>query len=137
MSHRWNLSDLPAETRARIVDSPYQPISPNGPKAHKYGAREVWIDNIRFGSKLEAGHYEQLKLLKSAGVIRAFTRQVPFWLDGGVKHVVDWLVIQDGKPPLFAESKGSDLPMGRLKRKQVKAKHDIDIVLWKTKQVTL
>lgn len=134
---RWKLEDLPADTRARIVGSMHQPISPNGPKAHKYGAREVWVDNIRFGSKLEAGHYEQLKLLKAAGEIRTFLRQVPFSLPGGTRHVVDWMIIRDGQPALFAESKGSDLPMGRLKRKQVKDIHGIDILLWKSKAVTL
>lgn len=134
---RWKESDLPASVRERIVGSVHQPISANGPKAHKYGAKEVWVDNIRFGSKLEAEHYSQLKLLKQAGEIRTFLRQVSIHLPGGIRHVVDWMVLRDGKPPLWAESKGCDLPMGRLKRKQVKDVHGIDIVLWKTKQVVL
>lgn len=134
---RWKESELPAHIRAQIVGSPKQPISPKGPAAHKYGAKEVWVDNIRFGSQLEAEHYRQLKLLKQAGEIRTFLRQIPLMLPGGIKHVVDWMVIRDGKPALFCESKGADLPMGRLKRKQVKDVHGIDIILWKTKQVTL
>lgn len=134
---RWKESDLPVSVRERIVGSVHQPISSRGPKAHKYGAREVWVDGIHFGSGLEAGHYEQLKLLKQAGGIRYFIRQVRFELGGGVRHFVDWMVVLPNREPLFAESKGSDLPMGRAKRKLVKGRYGIDIVLWKSKQVIL
>lgn len=127
--------DLPPAMREQVAASWRRPYSPNG--QHKYGAMEVWVDNIRFGSRLEAGHYGQLKLLKSAGEIRTFLRQVPIHLPGGVKHIVDWLVIRDGVPPLFAESKGYDLPLGRLKRKQVRDIHGIEIVLWRKTDIEL
>ena len=128
---RWNESDLPAHIRAQIVESPKQPISPKGPAAHKYGAKEVWVDNIRFSSKLEAAHYQELKLLKAAGVIRYFTRQLRFDLPGGIRHFADWLVVLPNREPLVAESKGSDVPMGRAKRKQVLALYGVEITLWR------
>lgn len=133
MSHRWKPEDLTADQRARIATPFNVPFSSNAPREHKYKAREVWVDNIRFGSTLEAEHYKQLKLMKAAGVIRYFLRQVPFYLPGGVRAVVDWMVVRDGVP-LFADSKGYDIPLGRLKRKQVKELFGIDILLWtKTK----
>lgn len=126
---RWKESELPAHVRAQIADSPRQPISPKGPAAHKYGAKEVWVDNIRFDSKLEAEHYKKLKLLKAAGEIRYFLRQLVFHLPGGARHRVDWMVVRDGAP-LYLESKGCDLPQGRMKRRQVKELYGIEIQLW-------
>lgn len=38
-------------------------------KPHKYGAKRVKLDGITFGSELEAGRYQQLKLLERAGAI--------------------------------------------------------------------
>jgi hypothetical protein len=125
---RWKQSDLPPSVRARIVESAHQPISSKGPAAHKYGAKEVWVDNIRFSSKLEAEHYKILKLLKASGEIRYFLRQVKFHLPG-TTHLVDWMVVTDG-PPAFLDSKGYDLPMGRLKRKQVLELYGVQIHVW-------
>lgn len=129
---RWKESHLPAHIWAQVA------VSRESPKAaHKYGAKEVWVDSIRFGSRLEAEHYQQLKLLKAASLIRYFTRQVRFDLGGGVRHFVDWMVVCHSCEPLFADSKGVDTAMGRAKRKLVKDRYGIDIVLWKTKQVAL
>lgn len=130
---RWRPEDLTPEQRSRIANPWNAPITAASAKAHKYKAKAFWVDNIRFGSTLEAEHYQQLKLLKAAGVIRYFLRQVVFHLPGGTKHVVDWMVVMDGREPLFRESKGYDVPMGRLKRRQVKELFGIDILVW-TKQ---
>lgn len=125
---RLRLQDLPEHMRAQIA-----PMA----KPHKYKARETLVDNIRFKSALEAEHYKQLKLAKAAGIIRTFIRQVSLHLPGGTRHIVDWMILRDGLPPLFAESKGMDLAMGRLKRKQVAEIHGINIVLWKAKKISL
>jgi hypothetical protein len=126
---RWKAEDLTPEMRARIVGSPHQPVSPKGPAAHKYCAKEVWVDNIRFSSKLEAQHYKLLKLLKTSGEIRYFLRQVKFHLPG-TTHLVDWMVVLESCEPVYLDSKGYDLPMGRLKRKQVLELYGVQIHVW-------
>lgn len=130
MVYRWKDEDLTPEMRSRIVGSLHQPISAKGPSAHKYGAKECWADNQRFDSKLEMACYERLKLLKTAGVIRYFTRRPVFQLPGGIKHVVDFMVVVAGKEPLFGDAKGVDHPTGKLKRKQVADLYGVAIELW-------
>lgn len=130
MSRRWQPEDLTLEMRARIVDSPHQPVSPKGP-VHKFGARECFADNQRFDSKLEMDCYHRLKILRAAGAIRYFTRRPVFQLPGGVKHVVDFMVVIAGREPIFGDAKGYDYPTGKLKRKQVADLYGVDIQLWK------
>jgi len=62
--------------------------------------------------------------MKECGVVRYIIRQVPFDLPGGAKHLVDFMVVNE-KGNIFFESKGRDLPMGKLKRKQVEELYDI------------
>jgi hypothetical protein len=51
-------------------------------KAHKYKAKPVTIDGIRFPSKKEAARWFQLVLLQRAGEISGLARQVPILLHG-------------------------------------------------------
>lgn len=136
---RWRAEDIPADVRSRIADDVWhRGVSRKAPEHRsKYRNKIIYIDGLRFHSKLEAQHYEQLKLAKAGGLIRAFLRQVPFHLPGGVKHFVDWMVLYEGREPVFAESKGSDLPMGRLKRKQVQELYGVKIVMWGLPEITL
>lgn len=53
-------------------------------RVHKYGARSVWVDGIRFDSKREANRYGELKLLKAAGDVRLILRQVSFQISPGI-----------------------------------------------------
>jgi len=59
----------------------------------KYRAIPTEVDGIRFASKAEANRYCELKLLKHAGEIKAFTLQPSFRLPGGVIYRADFLVI--------------------------------------------
>lgn len=61
-------------------------------KRPKYAAQPVVLDGIRFDSRLECARYVQLMQLRAAGQVDWFTRQVPFYLPGGGKIVVDFLV---------------------------------------------
>ncbi len=124
---RWTAADL-ARANANIADGIASPLR------SKFRAEPTHKDGIRFASKLEARHYEILKLLKAAGEIRYFLRQVVFHLPGEVRHIVDWMVVVDS-PPIFLDSKGSDLPMGRLKRKQVRELYGVEIHLWTESEV--
>lgn len=127
---RWNPEDLTPEIRSRIAGNSWnRSFSEKAPNP-KYKNRAAYVDGFKFDSQLEARHYEQLKLLRAAGEITLFLRQIPFFLPGGVRHLVDWMVVPKEGSPLFADSKGHDLPLGRLKRKQVKDLYGVDIQLW-------
>lgn len=72
-------------------------------------------------------YYQQLKLRVKVGEVRFFLRQVPFYLPGSVRHVIDFIEFWTDGTVHFVEVKGHDLPMGRLKRKQVEAIYPITI----------
>jgi hypothetical protein len=89
---------------------------------------------MRFASKLEAKYYERLKLRIAAGEVLWFTRQVPFWLEGGVKYVCDFLVVLKDPPPgsngvLVIDTKGRDTQASINKRKQLRARCGVDVLV--------
>jgi hypothetical protein len=104
-------------------------------------------DGILFDSQLEMRRYKELKLLKAAGDILYFLRQVPFHLPGGIVARVDFMVTyrQRGGPPdlsfnVFEDCKAA--PNGRSKgrfndhdrvgvnkRKQIKALYGVSVKL--------
>ena len=85
---------------------------------HKFGAIRCEHDGIKFPSRLERSIYVYLKEQKELGNIVMFLRQINFDLPGPSKHSVDFLVFTKDNA-FFLEAKGKDLPMGKLKRKQV------------------
>lgn len=100
-------------------------------KPRKYRNEPIEIDGMRFDSKKEGNYYCQLKLLRMAGEVEWFTRQVPFWLPGNIKLVVDFLVrFSDGRVELH-DSKSKITAANRVyinKKKQLKALYGLDIV---------
>jgi hypothetical protein len=124
-------SDLPEHIRAlnSTALNWKLPATANGHK-HKYGAKETWVDNIRFPSKLEARCYEELKLRQAAGEVRWFVMQVPFHLGGGVKHKVDFLAVLSSGGVELIEAKGQDLGDGKARRRQVEARYGVKIRIW-------
>ena len=94
---------------------------------HKYHAKPQKIDDINFSSKKEALFYGNLKLLQQSGEIIFFLRQIGFDLPGKVRHFVDFQIFWADGNVEFVEVKGRDLPMGKLKRKQVEALYPIKI----------
>ena len=102
-------------------------------KKHKYGAvRCESKDGIKFPSKLERMYYDRLIEAQKKGDIDFFLRQVPFFLPGNIKYLVDFVVFyvwhgSDGTDVEFVDVKGKMLPMAILKIKQVEALYPIKI----------
>jgi hypothetical protein len=98
----------------------------------KYNAIRTEIDGIKFASKKEAKVYGLLKILKAGGSVRDFRCQPRFALhSNGVKvcsYVADFEVLFPcGKIEIW-DAKGMKLPIYNLKKKMMKAEHNIDIV---------
>ena len=98
---------------------------------HKFRAKAVQDDGHHFPSKLEHRHYQKLLLLKKAGEVIFFLRQVPFHLPGGTKYVVDFQVFWSDGRISFIDSKGVETGMFKMKKKMVEALYPVEIELWK------
>ncbi len=96
---------------------------------HKYSAKRTELDGIKFASKKEARRYEELKLLQISGDVVFFLRQVPLFLPGGIKHVIDYLIFWSSGTVTFEDVKGYDTPQGKMKRTMVEAIYPIKIEL--------
>lgn len=86
---------------------------------HKYNAKQVEYDGIKFGSKKEGNYYLQLKLRQKAGDIIFFLRQVPFDLPGNTKYYVDFQEFRNDGTIHFIDVKGRETDMFKMKKKQV------------------
>jgi hypothetical protein len=58
----------------------------------KYGNRITYLNGERFDSKAEAAYNQRLLLLKAAGEIAAFRRQVKIPLGAGIAYVADFVI---------------------------------------------
>lgn len=98
---------------------------------HKFNAKPTTIDGIRFPSKKEAAYYQKLKDRQEKGEISRFHRQILFDLPGGIRHYVDFMVIQENFTGAsyieYIEVKGRDTPLGKMKRKQCEEIYGIEI----------
>jgi len=99
-------------------------------RRHKYNARPVEVDGIRFDSKLEAKRYQELQILVAAGEIHGLQLQPRFELQEsfrdahGKKHrainyVADFQYVENATDELVVEEvkgfKGN--PVWRIKHK--------------------
>lgn len=95
---------------------------------HKYNAKPVTIDNIRFASGGEGKRYAELKLLERAGEISELRLQPSFDLRGAdgellrycksnriVRYVADFMYTEQGVT-YIEDYKGFDTPASKLKR---------------------
>lgn len=94
---------------------------------HKFKAKPVTDDGIRFASKKEHKRYTELKLLQKYGEVVFFLRQVPFYLPAGVKYLCDYQVFWNNGNVTFEDVKGMKTPMYILKKKQVEQLYPITI----------
>lgn len=94
---------------------------------HKFGAKRCETDGIKFPSKLEAKYYGLLKIRQQAGDVVFFLRQVPFFLPGGIKYIVDFQVFLADGTVEFVDTKGKDTPLSLSKRTIVEALYPIKI----------
>lgn len=105
-------------------------------KGNKFGAMKTTVDGIVFHSKREAEYYGQLKMMKRAGKISSFERQISFPLyamwggntpDESRKignHIVDFVVvdIMSGQKEVH-EVKGMETDVWKLKKKIFEANY--------------
>lgn len=86
---------------------------------HKYNAVKSNHDGITFDSKLEGSYYLYLKQLKAVGEVVQFLRQVPFYLPGPTRYVVDFQVFWKDGSVEFVDVKGMETPAFKKSKKQV------------------
>lgn len=126
---------------ATITAKEYQRLVPPK-KRHKYGARSVVIDGVRFPSKREGGRWLALKLRQVLGEIRDLERQVSYQLapavriDGekrarpALRFTVDFKYVEVGTGKTIVEdAKGYADTAFRMRQHLMKSVHNIDVVL--------
>lgn len=128
---------LPSPSAPEPAQSPPKGRSGRGGgKLAKYGNRKTEVDGILFDSKLEADRYSVLKLMERAGIISDLEAKTPacvFRLEvNGIavgKYVADFVYMtQEGEQIVEdTKSKATMTPVYRLKKKLMKAIHNIDI----------
>lgn len=109
-------------------------VGTSAPRAHKFGAIRTEADNIKFDSKAEADHYEDLKLLLKAGQITNLRMHTLWPLHvNGVKigHYesdFDYIDMEGGIGALkVIDVKGVRTAFYRWKRKHFEAEYGIHI----------
>ncbi len=85
-------------------------------RRNKYHAVKTEYGGVTYDSRLEARFAALLDQYQRAGMIRSWTRQVPFRMPDGSVHRVDFMVFYEDRTFTLIEIKGRDLPQGRLKR---------------------
>jgi hypothetical protein len=130
---RRALKKLGVETQGltlkqRSYDTTTSPATPAPAKPSKYrNKRTQCNDGSWHQSKKEAQYCTNLQLRQKAGDIKFFLQQVPFRLPGGVKYLLDFLVVYPGGRIEYLDIKGYKTPMYLLKKKQVEAIYGIEI----------
>lgn len=94
---------------------------------HKFKAKASEADGIKFPSKLEKDCYLAFKMLKKAGVVLFFLRQVPIHMPGGSKLVIDFQVFWADGRVTFEDAKGVETPVFKLKKREVEALYPFEI----------
>lgn len=82
---------------------------------------------MKFQSGKEADYYDQLCLMRGAGEIIFFLRQVPFHLPGNVTYRVDFQEFHKNGTIHFVDVKGMETPEFKMKKKMVEALYPITI----------
>ena len=106
-------------------------------RRNKYNAIPTVIDGIRFASKAEANYCAQLKILQRAGEIKYFLMQVPFYLPGGIKYVVDFVVFHNDGTVDYVDVKGVETKEFKLKKKLVEEFYPVKIMVVKKGKFTV
>lgn len=90
-------------------------------------------DGIKFHSKKEARIFRELQARQHNGELKFFLLQVPFILPGKTdsgrrfKHYLDFMAVRTDGQIEYIEVKGRDLPVGKMKRRQVEEIYGINI----------
>jgi len=121
-----NINNYSDEVRERILKISSLKVSNSRPVS-KYRAERTFVNGIPYHSKREAAFAVKLNILRTVGKIKFYLRQVGFDLPGNVRHFVDFLVFYSDGTYKFIEVKGRDLPLGKMKRKQVESLYNLKI----------
>ncbi|MDL2276355.1 DUF1064 domain-containing protein [Breznakia sp. OttesenSCG-928-G09] len=104
----------------------------------KYRAKKTVVDGITFDSKAEARHYQELKLLERAGLIKELELQPKYELQPSFKkngktvrainYVADfrYFDVRENKT-IVVDVKGMKTPVYELKKKMVEYRYGVDI----------
>jgi hypothetical protein len=92
--------------------------SPAKPSKYR-NTRTQASDGSWHQSKKQAAYCDTLILLQKAGDVKFFLQQVPFRLPGGVKYLLDFLVVYPGGRIEYVDVKGYKTETYKLKKKQV------------------
>jgi hypothetical protein len=108
---------------------------------NKYNNKITYIDNIKFHSKLEASHYQQLKKLQKQGQIKELELQPSYKIIINnikiCKVILDFKFYDNEKDKYrYVDSKGVYTAISRLKHKLLQASHDIKVEIWKGQYIT-
>lgn len=99
---------------------------------NKYHATRTQVGDLSFASKAEAKRYCELKMLQSAKLVANLKTQVRYPLIvNGVNiaaYVADFVYNDTTGREVVEDKKGMRTPMYRIKRKLMKACHNIDIL---------
>ena len=99
-------------------------------RKHKYNAKPVYVDGVRFDSKAELRRWRTLQLLERAGHISKLQRQVAYPLCvKGVKlgtYRADHVYVEHGEV-VVEDVKGFKTPLYRWKKKHMAAQYNIEI----------
>lgn len=94
---------------------------------HKFNSKPVSYDGTCFHSKLEFDYFLYLELLKKAGEVVFFLRQVPLHLPGGTKYMCDFVVFFKNGDIKFIDVKGVETDSFKIKKREVEAIYPIII----------
>ena len=96
-------------------------------RRHKYNAKTVIVDGIKFPSMAEAEFYKLLKQQMKRGDISHFHRQVIFDLNG-VTAKVDFMVINPGGSIEYYDVKGVVTAAFKRNQKQIKEIYNYNVI---------
>jgi len=89
-------------------------------KPLKFHNQPVEVEGIRFASKKEARHYQELLLMKAGGAIRGFTRQVSLPLASGKRRmVIDFMVVELDGRVRWIDTKGHITDAWKIKKDEL------------------
>lgn len=115
---RWSEEQLAAYRKVQgDIAASKKDAAAKQPRA-KYRNKKTEIQGIKFGSKIEAARWVQLRRMEEAGMITKLRRQVPFVLAPAVRiagkrmspplrYFADFCYVQDGKE-IIEDVKGQE-----------------------------
>ena len=107
----------------------------------KYRNKITYVDNIKFHSKLEAGHYSQLKTLLKQNLITDLILQPKYKIEVNGKKIcsviLDFSFYDNQKLEIrYVDSKGVYTNESKIKHKLVNAIYNINIEIWKGAKIS-